>query len=207
MLHYETVDEGTLGLLKQLQSLGILSEMRLVGGTSLALQIGHRKSIDIDLFGNLSAAHDNLMDELKTIGEVIPLKNSKNIQSLLVNDIKVDIVNYEYEWLTNKITIDNIQLASIEDIAAMKLNAIIGRGSKKDFIDLFFILKDYSLATLMDFYTKKYNDGSTFLVLKSLTYFEDADMEEMPFMFNGIGWQTIKDNIKKAHVDYIIKPG
>ena len=207
MLHYETVDEGTLGLLKQLQSLGILSEMRLVGGTSLALQIGHRKSIDIDLFGNLSAEYENLMDELKTIGEVVPLKNSKNIHSLLVNDIKVDIVNYEYEWLTNKITIDNIQLASIEDIAAMKLNAIIGRGSKKDFIDLFFILKNYSLATLMDFYTKKYNDGSTFLVLKSLTYFEDADMEEMPFMFNNIDWQTIKDNIKKAHADYVIKPG
>ena len=207
MLHYETVDEGTLGLLKQLQSLGILSEMRLVGGTSLALQIGHRKSIDIDFFGNLSAEYENLIDELKTIGEVVPLKNSKNIHSLLVNDIKVDIVNYEYEWLTNKITIDNIQLASIEDIAAMKLNAIIGRGSKKDFIDLFFILKNYSLAKLMDFYTKKYNDGSTFLVLKSLTYFEDADMEEMPFMFNNIDWQTIKDNIQKAHADYIIKPG
>ena len=207
MLHYETVDEDTLGLLKQLQSLGILSEMRLVGGTSLALQIGHRKSIDIDLFGNLSAEYENLIDELKTLGEVVPLKNSKNIHSLLINNIKVDIVNYEYKWLTNKITIDNIQLASIEDIAAMKLNAIIGRGSKKDFIDLFFILKNYSLATLMDFYTKKYNDGSTFLVLKSLTYFEDADMEEMPFMFNNIDWQTIKDNIKKAHADYVIKPG
>ena len=207
MLHYETVDEGTLGLLKQLQSLSILSEMRLVGGTSLALQIGHRKSIDIDLFGNLSAEYENLIDELKTIGEVVPLKNSKNIHSLLINNIKVDIVNYEYEWLTNKITTENIQLATIEDIAAMKLNAIIGRGSKKDFIDLFFILKDYSLATLMDFYTKKYNDGSTFLVLKSLTYFEDADMEEMPFMFNNIDWQTIKGNIKKAHADYIIKPG
>jgi hypothetical protein len=207
MLHYETVDEGTLGLLKQLQSLSILSEMRLVGGTSLALQIGHRKSIDIDLFGILSADYENLMDELKTLGEVVPLKNSKNIHSLLINEIKVDIVNYEYNWLTNKIKTDNIHLATIEDIAAMKLNAIIGRGSKKDFIDLFFILKDYSLATLIDFYTKKYNDGSTFLVLKSLTYFEDADMEEMPFMFNNIDWQTIKDNIKKAHAEYIIKLG
>jgi len=207
MLHYETVDEGTLGLLKQLQSLSILSEMRLVGGTSLALQIGHRKSIDIDLFGILSADYENLMDELKTLGEVVPLKNSKNIHSLLINEIKVDIVNYEYNWLTNKIKTDNIHLATIEDIAAMKLNAIIGRGSKKDFIDLFFILKDYSLATLIDFYTKKYNDGSTFLVLKSLTYFEDADMEEMPFMFNNIDWKTIKDNIKKAHADYVIKLG
>ena len=207
MLHYETVDEGTLGLLKQLQSLSILSEMRLVGGTSSALQIGHRKSIDIDLFGILSADYENLMDELKTLGEVVPLKNSKNIHSLLINEIKVDIVNYEYNWLTNKIKTDNIHLATIEDIAAMKLNAIIGRGSKKDFIDLFFILKDYSLATLIDFYTKKYNDGSTFLVLKSLTYFEDADIEEMPFMFNNIDWQIIKDNIKKAHAEYIIKLG
>jgi hypothetical protein len=65
MLHSETVDEGTLGLLKQLQSLDILSKMRLVGGTSLALQIGHRKSIDIDLFGILNIEFDILIDELK----------------------------------------------------------------------------------------------------------------------------------------------
>lgn len=205
MLHYETVDEGTLELLKQLQSLRILSEMRLVGGTSLALQIGHRKSIDIDLFGNLSSDFENLIDELKTLGEVIPLKNSINIHSLLINNIKVDIVNYEYEWLSNKIIIDNIHLATIQDIAAMKLNAIIGRGSKKDFIDLFFILKDYSLATLMEFYSKKYHDGSIFLVLKSLTYFEDADSEEMPFMFNNITWQAVKENIKKEHASYMLQ--
>ena len=203
MFYYETVDEGTLGLLKQLQALGILSEMRLVGGTSLALQIGHRKSIDIDLFGNLSSDYDSLIDELKTLGEVVPLKNSKNIHSLLINEIKVDIVNYEYKWLSNKISADNIYLATIDDIAAIKLNAIIGRGSKKDFIDLFFILKDYSLATIMGFYTKKYNDGSAFLVLKSLIYFEDAEIEEMPFMFNNITWQIVKDSIKKAHASYM----
>ena len=88
MLHYDTVDEGTLGLLKQLQSLDILSEMRLVGGTSLALQIGHRKSIDIDLFGILIVEFDILIYELKTLGKVVLLKNSKNIHSLLINDIK-----------------------------------------------------------------------------------------------------------------------
>lgn len=207
MLHYETVDEGTLGLLKQLQSLDILSEMRLVGGTSLALQIGHRKSIDIDLFGILNVEFDILIDELKTLGEVVLLKNSKNIHSLLINDIKVDIVNYNYKWLTNKMTIDNIYFATIEDIAAMKLNAIMGRGSKKDFIDLYFILKNYTLTTLMDFYSKKYHDGSTFLVLKSLAYFEDADEQEMPFMFHNTSWQTIKNNIKKALANYILPGG
>ena len=207
MLHYETVDEGTLGLLKQLQSLDILSEMRLVGGTSLALQIGHRKSIDIDLFGILTVEFDILIDELKTLGEVVLLKNSKNIHSLLINDIKVDIVNYNYKWLTNKMTIDNIYFATIEDIAAMKLNAIMGRGSKKDFIDLYFILKNYTLTTLMDFYSKKYHDGSIFLVLKSLAYFDDADEQEMPFMFHNTSWQTMKNNIKKALANYIVPGG
>jgi hypothetical protein len=207
MLHYETVDEGTLGLLKQLQSLDILSEMRLVGGTSLALQIGHRKSIDIDLFGILNVEFDILIDELKTLGEVVLLKNSKNIHSLLINNIKVDIVNYNYKWLTNKMTIDNIYFATIEDIAAMKLNAIMGRGSKKDFIDLYFILKNYTLTTLMDFYSKKYHDGSIFLVLKSLAYFDDADEQEMPFMFHNTSWQTMKNNIKKALADYILPGG
>ena len=207
MLHYETVDEGTLGLLKQLQSLDILSEMRLVGGTSLALQIGHRKSIDIDLFGILNVEFDILIDELKTLGEVVLLKNSKNIHSLLINNIKVDIVNYNYKWLTNKMTIDNIYFATIEDIAAMKLNAIMGRGSKKDFIDLYFILKNYTLTTLMDFYSKKYHDGSIFLVLKSLAYFDDADEQEMPFMFHNTSWRTMKNNIKKALADYILPGG
>jgi len=179
--------------------------MRLVGGTSLALQIGHRKSIDIDLFGNLQVEYENLIDELKTIGEVVPLKNSKNIHSLLINDIKVDIVNYEYKWLENKIIHENIYLATIQDIAAMKLNAIIGRGSKKDFIDLFFILKHYSLSEIFKFYDDKYHDGSSFLVLKSLTYFEDAEIEEMPYMFSDVTWQTVKNNIKKAHAEYVLQ--
>ena len=207
MLHYETVDEGTLGLLKQLQSLDILSEMRLVGGTSLALQIGHRKSIDIDLFGILNVEFDILIDELKTLGEVVLLKNSKNIHSLLINDIKVDIVNYNYKWLKNKMTIDNIYFATIEDIAAMKLNAIMGRGSKQDFIDLYFILKNYTLSTLIDLYSQKYHDGSIFLVLKSLAYFDDADEQEMPFMFHNTSWQTMKNSIKKALADYILPGG
>lgn len=205
MLHYETVDSCTLELLKKLQSLSIFNEMRLVGGTSLALQIGHRKSIDIDLFGNLSIDYESLINELKTVGRVVPLKNSKNIHCFLINDIKVDIVNYEYEWLENKIIQENLYLVTIVDIAAMKLNAIIGRGSKKDFIDLFFILKQYSLSEILKFYENKYHDGSIFLVLKSLTYFEDAEKEEMPFMFSDIDWQTVKDKIKKAHAEYVLQ--
>jgi hypothetical protein len=204
MLYYETVDLETLVLLQKLQDLPIFKEMRLVGGTSLALQIGHRKSIDIDLFGKLSVEYEELVDEIKTVGHVIQLNNSKNIHGFLINNIKVDIVNYEYHWLRDKITYDNIHLASIEDIAAMKLNAIIGRGSKKDFIDLYYILNNYTLSELMAFYDRKYFDGSRFLVLKSLVYFEDAETEVMPFMFNNISWQNVKAQISKVHADYVL---
>ena len=203
MLHYKTVDDFTLELLKKLQSLRIFSQMRLVGGTSLALQIGHRKSIDIDLFGLLNVDFDALTDELKTIGDVIVLGNSKNIHTYLIDEIKVDIVHYEYPWLKDKIVSDEIHLAAIEDIAAMKLSAIIGRGSKKDFIDLYYILQQFDLAQLMSFYGQKFRDGSSFLVLKSLVYFEDADLEAMPWMFEDLSWEEVKITIQKAHAGYV----
>jgi len=86
------------------------------------------------------------------------------------------------------------------DIAAMKLNAIAGRGSKKDFIDLYFLLKEFSLEKMLSFYKKKYEDGSVFLVLKSLTYFEDADLLQQPKMYVDFDWhhckKTIIDQIK-----------
>ena len=203
MLHYKTVDDFTLELLKKLQSLRIFSQMRLVGGTSLALQIGHRKSIDIDLFGLLNVDFDALTDELKTIGDVIVLGNSKNIHTYLIDEIKVDIVHYEYPWLKDKIVSDEIHLAAIEDIAAMKLSAIIGRGSKKDFIDLYYILQQFDVAQLMSFYGQKFRDGSSFLVLKSLVYFEDADNEAMPLMFEDLSWEEVKITIQKAHAGYV----
>ena len=203
MLHYKTVDDFTLELLKKLQSLRIFSQMRLVGGTSLALQIGHRKSIDIDLFGLLNVDFDALTDELKTIGDVIVLGNSKNIHTYLIDEIKVDIVHYEYPWLKDKIVSGEIHLAAIEDIAAMKLSAIIGRGSKKDFIDLYYILQQFDVAQLMSFYGQKFRDGSSFLVLKSLVYFEDADNEAMPLMFEDLSWEEVKITIQKAHAGYV----
>jgi hypothetical protein len=204
MLYYQTIDSHTLELLRNLQELPIFSKMRLVGGTSLALQIGHRKSIDIDLFGELHVTYEVLLDELRSLGELRPLNNSKNIHCFLINGIKVDIVNYTYPWLSSQLETDNLVLARVEDISAMKLNAILGRGSKKDFIDLFFLLKQFSLKELVHFYNSKYNDGSEFLVLKSLVYFDDANLEEMPVMFDPINWEEIKVNIAFHHSKFFV---
>lgn len=196
MLHYNTITAETLELLTKLQAVPEFSELRLVGGTSLALQIGHRNSIDIDLFGKLLIDEIALNETLSNIGKLIQLKKSKNINIYSLNGIKLDIVNYPYEWLDQPIKTDTLTLANTKDIAAMKLAAITGRGTKKDFIDLYFLLNRFSLAEMLDFYARKYHDGSVFLVVKSLTYFDDAEQDEAPRMYKSINWEKIKSKIR-----------
>jgi predicted nucleotidyltransferase component of viral defense system len=195
MLFYETVYPQTLGLLKKLQGSDFFSSLRLVGGTALALQIGHRISVDLDLFGKLKGDIISLNKELTSLGQTELIQQTENIHIYSINDIKVDVVNYPYPWLKPALNVDGLSLATIEDIAAMKLAAIAGRGSKKDFIDLYFILQRFSLKEILTFYSKKYHDGSVFLVLRSITYFDDAEEELMPKMLINISWNEIKRTI------------
>ena len=195
MLHLETIEPKTLELLRRLQSLPIFEHSRLVGGTALALQLGHRKSIDLDMFGNIDASPEEVLEACKEAGELEISKTSKNINIYWVDGIKVDCVNYPYEWLDDCHVIDGVRLASINDIAAMKISAIINRGTKKDFIDLHFLLKEMSLNQILDLYDQKYPDGSRFIAIKSLTYFEDAESDPMPYMFSDITWEEIKVSI------------
>lgn len=195
MLYYRTINAKTLELLKNIQNIDIFKDLRLVGGTSLALQNGHRESIDLDFFGILDADKIEISEALDKIGELKKRQSTKNINIFMVNGIKVDIVNYPYPWLEDVVKEDNLRLASSKDIAAMKLSAITGRGSKKDFIDLYFLLQKYTLKEMLAFYKKKYHDGSVFMVLKSLAYFEDADEEPMPKMFTKVDWKKAKQRI------------
>jgi hypothetical protein len=193
-----------LGLLKLLQGIEFFSEMRLVGGTALALQMGHRQSIDIDLFGKFTADEFELSKELGDLGQFNILKKTKNILISNINGIKVDIVNYPYKWIGEPIISDGIVMAGKHDIAAMKIAAITGRGTKKDFIDLFFLLQDFSLSEILVDYEKKYHDGNIFMAVKSLNYFADAEEEQMPFMLKNVEWETVKSNIK-MHLDNYAK--
>lgn len=202
MLQTQTIQPELLELLKKIMSSSIFNGFNLVGGTSLALQIGHRFSVDIDMFGKQEIDEFEFVDELSNFGKVIVIKKSKNVLILSVNGIKVDFVNYKYPLLEEIAIVENIRLASDKDIAAMKLNAIAGRGSRKDFIDLHFLLQKYSLKELISFYNTKYADGSEFMVLKSLTYFEDAESEEIPILFQKLDWNEIKVSIQKAINDF-----
>jgi hypothetical protein len=171
------------------------SQLNLVGGTSLALQIGHRKSVDIDLFGKFKLDDYQFSTTLSQFGSVVQIDNSQNIKTYLIDNIKVDFVNYPYLWIDQVLFKDDIRLAGITDIAAIKLAAITGRGTKKDFIDIFSLLRYYSLEQMLDFYHKKFPDGSEFMVIKSLTYFEDAETEVLPFLLKKIDWKEVKSTI------------
>ena len=204
MLQFKVVDRQTLDLLNKINGSNLFHHYRLVGGTALALIHGHRKSIDLDFFGNQKIDSEDLITFLHSIGNVREFKTSKKIDSLILDDVKIDIVFYPYEWIDSPLIEDNLRLASSKEIAAMKIAAIINRGSKKDFIDLNELLKIFTFHQIFDFYLQKFKDSSLFFAMKSVIYFDDADEQEMPYMFHPITWQSIKENIKKAHAEYVI---
>ena len=192
MLYLATVESSTLELLKKLQRLPVLEQTRLVGGTALALQLGHRKSIDLDFFGTVDCEAEYLRESIAGIASLTILKESPHIHIYIVDGIKVDIVNYKYPWLDDVVLEQGLRLASVSDIAAMKITAIIGRGTKKDFIDIAFLLHHFSLEEILHFYAAKYNDSSVFMAMKSLAYFDDAEADPMPDMFVNQSWQQVK---------------
>ncbi len=196
MLSYKTVEPDTLELLRRLTEEPFLAETRLVGGTSLALQYGHRISVDLDFFGQFPTEDDSeFHGMLSKYEHPIVLKSTKNIKSCLIQGIKIDFVNYSYPWIAPMIFQDNLKLAPPKDIAAMKINAIEGRGTRKDFVDIYFLLKHYSLAEILTFYQTKYPEHSQFRALLSLSYFDDAEMQPMPKMLIPVEWDTIKQKI------------
>lgn len=203
MLSFQTILPNTLELLKAISAQPEIQQTRLVGGTALALQYGHRQSVDLDFFGKLPEDKDRLIDMLHRIGKVTVLNRSKLILQTVVNEVKVDFVDYSrYPWIDEPIQGEGFILASDKDIAAMKVNAIIGRGTRKDFIDLFILLQHYPLTDIMEFYKQKYPEFSEYRALLSMTYFDDAEMQDMPYMFINTPWEEMKTAIIKAIKDY-----
>jgi hypothetical protein len=195
MLHTETVDTNTLGLLKQIQANPNFHETRLVGGTALALQIGHRKSIDLDIFGNITLEPLELTQVLQAYGPLSIRSASQRIHHLMLRGVQLDIVQYDYQWIDAPVTAEGVRLASIRDITAMKLAAITNRGTRKDFIDLAFLLERFDVPQMLELYKRKFKDGESFMVLKSLVFFDDAEDDPMPYMLQPIDWNVAKQRI------------
>lgn len=201
MLHLETVESSTLELLIRLQGLDSLKETRLVGGTSLSLQYGHRISVDLDLFAHCSQFDFfAVIAEINTQGLRMQIrKQSPNMLISMIENVKVDIVNYPYAWIDKQIAENNIIMATDKEIAAMKISAITNRGTMKDFIDLYCLLKHFTLEEILSFYSTKYHDGSLLMALRSLTYFEDAEADISPKLLDkDITWKHVKQTISQS---------
>lgn len=199
MLQLQTVKPDTLELLKSLMEKEYLHSFVLVGGTALALQMGNRESIDLDLFSTADFSSNEILSALLNDYQIVV--NNQQTQTLIstINQVKVDFIKFHYPFIRPFVTIENIRMASIEDIAAMKLDAITGRGSKKDFYDLYFLLQHYSIYELFSFYSEKYPHQTSFHVMRSLLYFDDAEIQPNPIVFNkSITWELVKQKISST---------
>lgn len=206
MLHKETVDQPTLELLINLQQKPYLKEFHLVGGTALALYMGHRKSIDLDLFSNSDFEAGQVLENLSADFPFNLFFSSKNTLKGSINQVHIDILAHRYPLINEPVIIENVSMLSIEDIIAMKLNAIAISGQRvKDFVDIYFLLQSYTVKQMIDFYKKKYSQYNEVNVLKSLCWFEDVDISGWPMLLKNstLKWDSIKKTLEKAVLTYL----
>jgi len=204
MLHKETVQPLLLDLLYRLFSYEQLNGFVLVGGTALSLRIGSRKSFDIDLFRQELFEADQLLDFLREKQfQFIVQNRSKGALLGHVGNIKIDFIRHNYPWVKPPENSDGITIASLEDIAAMKLNAIVGSGSRlKDFVDIAFLSGYMPLSDMLNYYEQKYPDINGVIALKSLCYFDDIDFSvEIEYVNKQRAWKEIQDRITQMVKD------
>ena len=178
MLHLSTVDSSIYDLLQKIfNTKFIKNNFALAGGTSLALQIGHRKSIDLDIFSTHQFDVKELEIILSSSSDYTFNYSGNNSRMLFgnVNGIKCDFVHEPVALLEPFLVDDGVNYFSVEDIAAMKLHTICGRGKKKDFFDVYALLQLYSREKLIEWFTKKYNEDQLIFLWRSVMYFEDAE--------------------------------
>jgi predicted nucleotidyltransferase component of viral defense system len=200
-IHSETLPEKTKILVTTLQEKkpSFLDRFYLSGGTALSLQIGHRESEDLDFFIEQSFDPGKLQTKLERFGSLENLELDEGTLNTYLDQVKLQFLEYPYPLLRSSFNWNGIQLSSVEDIACTKLQTIGMRGSKKDFVDLFFLLEMFTLPELFSLISDKYENAnfSKTHILKSLTYFIDAEAQPMPRMHKEVSWDEIKKDITK----------
>ncbi len=202
MLHEETVERATFELLKELMRDNRLNNFNLAGGTALALYIGHRKSIDLDLFTPDSFDVKNLEEYLIEKYNFHSSYLEKDTLKGTINDIKIDCITHNYQYLEDPFKSEGIRLYSIKDIVAMKLSAIADDGTRvKDFIDIAFLSSKLTLTEMLDAYEKKFPNSNKIRPLKGLTYFQDIQFEEPVQLVNGsFKWEKVEKRLREMVV-------
>ncbi len=197
--HFEAVPPPLLELLRKLMKEDLLSPFCLVGGTALALQLGHRVSVDIDLFTDQAFDVLPITEMLRDNFSIQSLETAKNIVRGEVGGIKLDIMAHRYPTIGVPVLMDGIRMANLKDVAAMKLNAIANRGSKKDFWDYAELLHHFSRDEMLGFFAEKYSDENVWYVEKSLSYFADAEEEPDPRDLKNRIWEDVKKTVLESN--------
>ena len=196
MLHTTTVHPTTLAILKKVMQMSAFQQFNLVGGTSLSLQIGHRISIDLDLFTFEDYDSQTLIKALESLGEVDILVDKPPFLQVRLDNLKMDFLKFPYPLVKEYNEIEGVRLVKLDLIAVMKFLAIARRGVKKDFVDLYFLLEKYSITEIVRIFETRLPHVDMFHVIKSLTYFDDAEIDVNPKMRN-TGYQLKKSLAKK----------
>lgn len=210
MLQKESVEKTVLELICALQGKDYLKDFVLVGGTGLALLIGHRKSLDIDLFTSKDFDAESLLEKLEPDFNFQMDFLQRNTIKGIVEGVKVDFIAHKYPVIGNTIEVDGIRIQSVDDISAMKVNSVANDGTRvKDYIDLYFLLSDhnYDVESLLSNYKAKYAQRNALHALKSLNYFEDVNVSDWPELIRrkDTSWEEIQKFLNKACESYIRK--
>lgn len=205
MFYKEAVSQETLAVWQKIAASPLAESFYLAGGTALAVQLGHRQSIDLDFFSDKEWAGDEIKRRLAGLGKFEVVSEAPDTLHGLLDGVRVSFFRYYQALLFSAVLFEGLKLADERDIAAMKINAISSRGSKKDFIDLFFLLKKYSLQDVFDFFENKFKgvNYNKLHILKSLTYFEEAEDEPMPIMMEKVGWGEVKRAISNQAIKFL----
>ena len=208
MLHEGCVPERLLTLLRKLASEPVFEDFFLVGGTALALQIGHRLSVDIDLFTQNELNIPEITRYLvkNHSGKYQLLNSQKMIFQVSIEGIKVDFVQHPFELVEPVYHDNHLSYLGIKDISAMKLHAIETTGDRaKDFVDVYFLLQEIPLDKMFDYYKKKYSTDNIFNAKRSLSFFDDVpegSWKEVNIMNKKITAVMIKKTIISAIHEY-----
>ena len=207
-MHTDTLPDVQQKLLKLLALQPWLSPFYLAGGTGLALQICHRQSVDFDFFTPSAFSTRAIREQLRSLGTFELYSEADHTIDGALNGVKMSFMEYNYPQLCAHQSHQRLNVASMLDIALMKLGAISGRGTRKDFVDLYAILRDKPLLKdYFDMLPRKYGASriNTYHILKSLTYFDDAETEPPLRMLVPFDWQECKAFfVREAHA--IIMP-
>lgn len=188
------VDNQLLLLIELLSSQPDIAEhFYLAGGTGLALQLGHRTSIDIDLFSKDAFHAERYASIIIELGGRVIQSESGTVHGV-VGGVRLSFLLYPYKMLQPLQLFRGMQVASIADIAAMKAVAISQRGDKKDFFDMYEIFKTFSHHDLKTLFIEKFGEAriNCYHILKSFLYFDDADQQPDPLSLNGTTWKQVK---------------